>query len=253
LANYDGAGGAWPKVETLASQGGYSERTVQRALKELKTLGEIVALPQTKGKPNRYRVIVRCPDACDRTSNHRVTVSPEGVTDSRVGGDCESPEPVSEPVRKKQPKTLLDPPDQAVAVVEPKDIARELAVGYWEWFKTQFGTAPTQAFMAIVGIFRKLLDAGWAEREVKLAAVEAGSPFTLRSMHAARVRLKCGQRGREMYRPVDPTKAAMDDGSVGIPAHIREAHANETTYTLTSDEVRELAGLPALGSDDGKP
>lgn len=95
IANHDGDGGAWPSVATLAKYANASERTVQYAIKQLETLGEIRRHFQDGGRasmwdhlrPNRYEILLRCPPRCDRSSAH--FVSPSGPFDAVTGEtDC---------------------------------------------------------------------------------------------------------------------------------------------------------------------
>ncbi|MGB3733153.1 helix-turn-helix domain-containing protein [Microbacterium sp.] len=88
IANHDGDGGSWPSVATLAKYANASERTVQYAIKQLESLGEIRRHFQDGGRasmwdhlrPNRYEFLLRCPPRCDRTSAHYV---PRSVTFDR--------------------------------------------------------------------------------------------------------------------------------------------------------------------------
>lgn len=85
IANHAGDGGAWPYVETLARYANVDERTAQRAIRELVKLGELHVDRQAGGfakmrndaRPNRYDVLVRCPQLCDGTSNHRIRDYPQ--------------------------------------------------------------------------------------------------------------------------------------------------------------------------------
>lgn len=80
IANHDGDGGAWPSVATLAKYaGGIDARNVQKALARLEQLGEIRRHVNAGGsvgtqygqRPNLYEFLLRCPESCDRTKNHR--------------------------------------------------------------------------------------------------------------------------------------------------------------------------------------
>lgn len=81
IANHDGDGGAYPKVETLARYAGMNVRNTQRAIRRLVEMGEVVVHLQDGGRrkmpdhlrPNRYEVLVSCPTWCDRTGEHRDT------------------------------------------------------------------------------------------------------------------------------------------------------------------------------------
>jgi hypothetical protein len=81
LAHYyddDGKYGAWPSQALLARLANCSERTARRALKELSDAGEIdVLLHQGVGhdpqrRTNRYRILVDCPETCDKTTQHKL-------------------------------------------------------------------------------------------------------------------------------------------------------------------------------------
>jgi len=113
IANHDGDGGAYPAVATLARYANVSERTVQRSIQTLAELGELRVALNAGGslnqrhdrRPNRYYVLVTCPAACDKTSQHRVR---DGVTPVTLRGDNPdvygvthvSPEPSLEPSKE---------------------------------------------------------------------------------------------------------------------------------------------------------
>lgn len=90
IANHEGDGGSWPSVATLAKYANCSERTVQRALDNLINSGEVRRHLNQGGsrttrndqRTNRYDVLVRCPEGCDGTSQHR-----NGVTFEVQRGD----------------------------------------------------------------------------------------------------------------------------------------------------------------------
>ncbi len=80
IANHDGDGGAWPAISTLMVYGGFVDRsTVKRAIRGLVKLGEVRVHLQAGGprdmedhdRPNRYDVLVECPEGCDRTTKHK--------------------------------------------------------------------------------------------------------------------------------------------------------------------------------------
>lgn len=79
IANHDGDGGAWPKVETLARYANVSERQVQISVRKLVNDGELIVernqggTHRTRGnsRPNLYRVTLSCPITCDHSVNHR--------------------------------------------------------------------------------------------------------------------------------------------------------------------------------------
>lgn len=79
IANHDGDGGAWPRIETLMKYAGRSERTVQAALGELQALGELVVHRNAGGssstprdrRPNLYEITLNCPPECEGGKQHR--------------------------------------------------------------------------------------------------------------------------------------------------------------------------------------
>jgi DNA-binding transcriptional MocR family regulator len=121
IANHDGDGGAWPSVNTLAKYAGVSRRNVQKALERLESLGEISIVRNGGGshsladshRPNLYRVTVRCPPNCDRSTQHRtrrtvanlfeqpvdsgVSVATRGVGSDAGGVSVATPEPPYNP------------------------------------------------------------------------------------------------------------------------------------------------------------
>lgn len=80
IANHDGDGGAWPSIATLATYARVDPRAVKKAIRRLEAIGEVRRHIQDGGtrhmadyaRPNRYEILVRCPENCDRTSQHRV-------------------------------------------------------------------------------------------------------------------------------------------------------------------------------------
>lgn len=128
IANHDGDGGAWPSVDTLARYANVSRRNVQNAIARLVELREIQVLRQAGGdhsvadshRPNLYRVTLRCPPTCDRTTRHRqrsgapidlIEPLAGGVSESTPGDDIDAGG-VSEPT----PKPPLNQISQVVEV-----------------------------------------------------------------------------------------------------------------------------------------
>jgi hypothetical protein len=94
IANHDGDGGAWPSVTTLAKYANISERSVQTCIQKLINMGEIVCHvnkggnAETRGdrRPNRYEILVRCPNQCDGSTKHRVKQDAERGEAQRTNG-----------------------------------------------------------------------------------------------------------------------------------------------------------------------
>lgn len=112
IANHYGDGGAWPTVATLARYANATERTVQRSLSNLVKLGELGIDRQAGGtqhmkdseRPNRYDVLVRCPQLCDGSTNHRMRAYPQARQLELVVSGMPSSDPV----------TQASPPDTSV-------------------------------------------------------------------------------------------------------------------------------------------
>jgi hypothetical protein len=118
IANHYGDGGAWPTVATLARYANATERTVQRSLSNLVRLGELAIIRQGGGtqhmkdseRPNRYDVLVRCPQLCDGSTQHRMRGYPQAPQLSLVLSDSHHLDPV----------TPASPPD--AGVTPPGDV-----------------------------------------------------------------------------------------------------------------------------------
>jgi hypothetical protein len=95
IANHDGDGGAWPSIETLAKYANTTERNVTRCINNLISLGEVTRHTNQGGmahyrndkRPNRYDVLVRCPNECDGTTQHRLRgdIQGNGMTHTENG------------------------------------------------------------------------------------------------------------------------------------------------------------------------
>lgn len=82
IANHEGDGGAFPAVDTLARYANIDRRSTQRLLRSLETKG-LLRSDRRTGSSTVYRVLVQCPDNCDRSTNHKLKNS----TVAFVGGD----------------------------------------------------------------------------------------------------------------------------------------------------------------------
>lgn len=81
IANHAGDGGAWPSKATLARYANVNPQAVKRSLTRLVETGEVERITQAGWptdqsmsdwhRPNLYRVLVECPEGCDRSPNHR--------------------------------------------------------------------------------------------------------------------------------------------------------------------------------------
>lgn len=151
IANHDGDGGAYPSVATLARYANVSARTVQRSIQTLAELGEVRVELNAGGsvtqrhdrRPNRYYVLVACPAACDKTSQHRV---PNGVTPTTVRGDAPdaygvthvTPEPYLEPSSELE----IIPAQNAVEIILN---AADVTAHYVDHFRMLHSLEPPRA------------------------------------------------------------------------------------------------------------
>lgn len=95
IANHDGDGGSWPSIATLAKYARIEERSVRRCLAELERLGEISIAINAGGthrtrndqRPNLFHILLKCPEWCDGSREHRDTREHDGrtVASSRRG------------------------------------------------------------------------------------------------------------------------------------------------------------------------
>lgn len=90
IADHQGEIGAWPSISTLARMVNASERSVQRDLRELEALGELIIEPQqapTRGKyrANRYWVNLPGITLGVTTETLGVTNTTLGVTNTALG------------------------------------------------------------------------------------------------------------------------------------------------------------------------
>jgi hypothetical protein len=76
IANHHGEDGAWPSMPTIAFLARTDERRARREIRAIEAMGELRVDIQgggtrrtTRGRnPNRYVLLIRCPDWCDRST-----------------------------------------------------------------------------------------------------------------------------------------------------------------------------------------
>lgn len=122
IANHDGDGGAWPAVATLAKYANVSERSVQRSLTALVERGEVRVIYRDGGtrstredrRPNRYEILVCCPESCDRTTQHKTrgdaSVTPSSQGSRGDAGNARGDVLVSSGVTPTSPEPSYEPP-----------------------------------------------------------------------------------------------------------------------------------------------
>lgn len=87
IANHEGDGGSWPSLSTLARYAGVTRDAARKVVAQLEAGGYIVRVRNGGGtrttpehmQPNLYYVLVRCPEDCDGTTNHRTKKDRHGV------------------------------------------------------------------------------------------------------------------------------------------------------------------------------
>ena len=88
----DGLNGCWPSQATLAEYANCSTRQVRRAINNLVNLGELEVVVHgawAKGsaaQTNVYYLADLCPDTCDGTLNHRLSVRTFKVASADIYG-----------------------------------------------------------------------------------------------------------------------------------------------------------------------
>lgn len=133
IANHESDGEAWPGVDRLARYAAVSGRTVQRAIANLVELGELEVVRQgapdarirEDRRPNLYRILLTCPETCDRTTQHRVihrhssgvTPTSPRSTRNRSRGDTG----VANGVTPTSPKPSGESPDQPQWESQPQN------------------------------------------------------------------------------------------------------------------------------------
>lgn len=157
IANHDGDGGAWPSLETLAKYANMQVRGVQKCLRRLEALGEIVTAPQAGGtrvtdpyrRPNLYRITLACPPECDGTTAHR--------TSRGDASDLPTPTP---PVRTDTPPPVrTDTPPLSARTPEPSlnrpmnhppsaDAPDDGFAAFWSAYPKKVGKRQAQAAYA---------------------------------------------------------------------------------------------------------
>ena len=106
IANHEGDGGAYPAVDTLARYANLDRRATQRILRKLEDASLLSSARRT-GSSTVYRVLVQCPEDCDRTTNHRIL---RGGGYTTTGGYTTAGGAVHEP----QGGAVTQPPEPSI-------------------------------------------------------------------------------------------------------------------------------------------
>lgn len=174
----DTGGNAFPGRRLLAKRMHCSSSSLDRALDELIATGAVATVP-------RYRE-----DGSQSSNDYWLwPATPPvtgGVSTGEEGGLPSDDQPPSPPVTSQEQEPEERHPDErepdagASAGDPPADEARELVTAFWDWCKDSGRPTPTlpargagNPFMALVGMVRTLLGAGWEAREIKHALKDA--------------------------------------------------------------------------------
>jgi Helix-turn-helix domain len=149
-ANDDGTQ-ARPSVDTLSRSTSLTERTVQRALRELERMSLIVEVtPATRYTPTVYSINVRALDALPKIKQGRQTVTPEGrkkpvgVTLTTGRGDSQSARG-----DRVSPDSILHSVKDSTSTRTPSSFRREASTSSLEAAEQKQTDAETRAGLAL--------------------------------------------------------------------------------------------------------
>jgi hypothetical protein len=142
IANHDGDGGAWPSRDTLAKYAGITDHgAVRKAVNRLVALNEVRRHENAGGspdvpdylRPNRYDFLLRCPEWCDRSSQHRDTRKAARYVprwlDVPDPADSHPPDPADshppDPADSHPPKPVIKKPATRTSALDLNAGARE--------------------------------------------------------------------------------------------------------------------------------
>lgn len=176
IANHDGDGGAYPSHATLARYANCSVTRVKTAVKRLVELGEIEVFVKAGGdqslrndrRPNKYLVLLGCPDDCDKSKQHRVTTG-TGVAvvdgnDSQKS-DARQSHGLPHDSHTGDYKPSINHPE------EPSD-AQRICDKWWQSYKERNnGRTPTgaRAWFVLQSVVNAALKSGWTADEINTA------------------------------------------------------------------------------------
>jgi hypothetical protein len=126
IADHDGEGGAWPSIGTIARMAKVSESTARRGVRTLVALGEVEVITNGGGsartpeheRPNRYEVLIACPDWCDRGARHRCRYCHESGSGNHKAS-CPVDNSTTDPLSPVTPPVMGDtpPPGMGLCVI----------------------------------------------------------------------------------------------------------------------------------------
>lgn len=187
---------SYQSVATIAAMTRTSERTVQRALRELEAAGEVACTQEAgRHKPRTYAfpgVLAGAPGLSP--------IADSGVTDDALRGDKTDPElPLgvtktasrgdNSVTRTQDPskKTPENPDD-------PLDADAREVLGWW-WDQLDIKPAGRNAYFSALATVKALLKVGHTKRNVARALQDAGTPVTPARLEIALQRVSGTKRG----------------------------------------------------------
>lgn len=160
----------WPSIGYIARRCLISDRTVQRSIRSLEELGEVIVVPSNgwhglegKGRTNRYRIVVYLPE------EQEIEGCQSGTPDNLTPSDCQGTGDTGDggPPTRLSPEPLLNP--EGISFLS-RELARECG---WNPEKL---TDPEQRELATAA--ETLTSAGRSVDDVRLAGQTARSTWT---------------------------------------------------------------------------
>ena len=223
IANHDGDGGSWPKIDTLARYAGVSRRNVQKAIEQLAADGWLTVQVQAGGtrntradqRSNLYEVDY------ERLRDGVSLPTPRGVslaTQRGVAGDTRTihNRPSNRNDNPSAPPAKADGQGALAGIQAPKATgttstrqARAIIRAVWDARNPR----PAAPFVALVKIAQRLLDAGHTAKAVE-AAFMAAPAFTIAALefqlNGGRANGRNGRSVKDADTSLDPYAAALD-------------------------------------------
>jgi hypothetical protein len=167
----------WPSIGYIAHRCNVSNRTVQRSIRSLEALGEVVVVLSSKGwdggglkRTNRYRIVVFLP--VEGEKNGCQSDTHDNVTPTDPPSDCQGTYDTGDggPTTQVSPKPLLNRQGTSLATDELKlAVARECGMDLEKGTKSSTATLRKAA--------KELADAGATPEDIAPAVVRYREKF----------------------------------------------------------------------------
>lgn len=207
IANHAGDGGAWPSHETLARYGNCSITRVKQAIKALVALGEVSVEVRAGGnadmrndrRPNRYHVLLACPEGCDGSQKHRTTVTPSACREDGDGGQKSDARqallrPTGDTPSTQEP-SFLEPSSQNLSASQSQSAGDTAAKRWWEEQTPR--PAGKGAWWSLLTSCRAVAERGWKPDEITAALNRIGRVPTVGMLDAELRRPRRHESNRE--------------------------------------------------------